>query len=418
MHDVVVIGAGPGGSATAHYLARAGLDVLLLDKAGFPRDKTCGDGLTPRAVNVLQDMGLIEDLKRIGHVIRRFEVFAPNRRATSDVISASRDPHPVSRNEERDRGRDGMPDFSLVVPRLTLDDLIRQRAVHSGARFEPRVHVRDASVERSNGASHVEVKGERDGRSASFLARVAVIATGANTRLLMQTGLLKQQPKVMVASRAYFENVRGLTDAWTLRFDGAPMPGYGWIFPTAPHTANIGVGYFKAGRTTSATGPFKSFLQSPAMREMLAQARQVGPTRGFPLRDDFLTSPTWSERILLVGEAAGLVNPLTGEGIDYALESGRMAASHVRSMFEREDFSKARHEAYDEALRDQFGSLFEFCVKVREWCLRPFVLNALVAMANRRDDLRTRLVSVVLGGAPVRGKLTVGRVARALVRRV
>jgi geranylgeranyl reductase family protein len=399
MHDVAIIGAGPGGSATAHYLAQRGLRVLLLDKAKFPRDKTCGDGLTPRAVAVLQDMGLVDDLKRVGHVIKRFEVFAPNRNSTRDVIAV----------------QDGLPDFSLVVPRLLLDDRIRQRAVDSGAAFWPDAHVLD--VKQGNGTQHVEIKVERDGKAEAHQARMAVIATGANTRLLMHTGILKRQPNVLVASRAYFEGVRGLSDIWTLRFDDVPMPGYGWVFPTGAETANIGVGYFKEGRNASAAEPFKRFIASPPLREMLTQARQAGPVRGYPLRDDFLASPAYAERVLIVGEAAGLVNPLTGEGIDYALESGRMAAQHLAGMFEHDDFSAQRHQAYDAALREHFAPLFEFCIKVRQWCLRPFVLNALVSVANRRDDLRSRLVSVVLGGAPVKGKLTAGRVARALLNR-
>lgn len=399
MHDVAVIGAGPGGSAAAHYLAQRGLRVLLLDKANFPRDKTCGDGLTPRAVAVLQDMGLVDDLKRLGHVIRRFEVFAPNHTSTRDVITV----------------RDGLPDFSLVVPRLLLDDCIRQRAVDSGAEFVPGVQVVDVARADGAGSRHVEIKVERGGKTEAHRARVAVIAAGANTRLLMHTGILKRQPNVLVASRAYFEGVRGLSDIWTLRFDDVPMPGYGWVFPTGAEAANIGVGYFKEGRQASAAAPFKRFVASPPLREMLARARQVGPLKGYPLRDDFLASPTYGERVLIVGEAAGLVNPLTGEGIDYALESGRIAARHLADMFERDDFSMQRHRAYDAALREHFAPLFEFCIKVRQWCLRPFVLNALVSVANRRADLRSRLVSVVLGGAPVKGKLTVGRVVRALI---
>lgn len=398
MHDVAIIGAGPGGSATAHYLAQRGVDVLLVDKADFPRDKTCGDGLTPRAVSVLQDMGLVEDLRRVGHVIRRFEVFAPNGRATGDAV--------VLHN--------GMPDYALVVPRLILDDHIRRRAVQSGARFEPHVLVSTVRVEGSNGASHVEIQGERDGRHVSFQARLAVIATGANTGLLLRTGILRAQPRVMVAARAYFENVRGLTDAWTLRFDGAPLPGYGWVFPIAPDAANIGVGYFKHDRASSALGFFESFRRSPAMQCLLEGATQAGPVRGYPLREDFLTSPTFSERVLLVGEAAGLVNPLTGEGIDYALESGRIAAGHAYSMFERGDFTQHQLANYDRTLRDHFQTLFEFCTWVRRWCLHPIALDLLVAMANRRRDLRRRLMNAVLGGARIQGKLTAGRVIRAL----
>lgn len=396
MHDVAVIGAGPGGSATAHYLAQRGLKVMLLDKAKFPRDKTCGDGLTPRAVGVLQDMGLIDELKPAGHIIKRFEVFAPNGKSTRDVITV----------------HDGLPDYAMVVPRFKLDERIRNRAVQSGADFRQAQIV---DVQRVNG--HVELKVERAGNAETERARIAVIATGANTRLLMQAGILKQPPRVMVASRAYFENVAGLSDIWTLRFDDVPMPGYGWVFPAGNGLANIGVGYFKEGRDASAAQPFKQFIASKAVREMLAQAKQVGPVKGYPLRDDFLTSPTFGDGVLLVGEAAGLVNPLTGEGIDYALESGRIAAQRIAGMFDAGDFSVSQFDAYDASLREHFQSLFEFCIKVRELCLKPFVLNTLVSVANRRTDLRQRLVSVVLGGAPVHGKLTFGRVMKALLKR-
>lgn len=401
MHDVAIIGAGPGGSATAHYLAQRGVDVLLVDKADFPRDKTCGDGLTPRAVSVLQDMGLVEDLRRVGHIIRRFQVFAPNGRATGDAV--------VLHN--------GMPDYALVVPRLILDDRIRQRAVQSGARFEPHVHVNAIHTEGSNGTSHVKIQGERGGRRVSFQARLTVIATGANTGLLMRAGILRAQPRVMVAARAYFEHIRGLTDAWTLRFDGAPLPGYGWVFPIASDAANIGVGYFKHDRTSSALGFFESFRRSPAMQRLLEGAKQTGPVRGYPLREDFLTTPTFGECILLVGEAAGLVNPLTGEGIDYALESGRIAAGHAYDMLERGDFTLQRHTAYDRALREHFQALFEFCAWVRRWCLHPLTLNVLMAMANRRGDLRRKLTSAVLGGASIRGRPTVRQGIRVLVGR-
>jgi geranylgeranyl reductase family protein len=395
MHDVAVIGAGPGGSASAHYLAQRGMQVLLFDKAEFPRDKTCGDGLTPRAVGVLQDMGLIDELKPAGHLIRRFEVFAPNGKSTRDVITV----------------RDGLPDYAMVVPRFKLDECIRNRAVRSGAQF---VQAQITDVQHVD--SHVELKIEHAGKISTERARLAVIATGANTRLLLHAGILKQQPKVMVASRAYFENVAGLSDIWTLRFDDVPMPGYGWVFPAGNGLANIGVGYFKEGRDTSAANPFKQFTASKAVREMLIHAKQVGPVKGYPLRDDFLISPTFGDGVLLVGEAAGLVNPLTGEGIDYALESGRIAAQRIAGMFDAGDFSQAQYAAYDAELRAHFQSLFEFCIKVRELCLKPFVLNTLVSVANRRADLRQRLVSVVLGGAPVQGKLTFSRVVKAMLK--
>ncbi len=140
--------------------------------------------------------------------------------------------------------------------------------------------------------------------------------------------------------------------------------------------------------------------------------------KGYPLRADFTTAPTWSQRVLLVGEAAGLVNPLTGEGIDYALESGRISARHVAGMFERGDFGVAPHQAYDAELRDHFQSLFEFCMFVRDrLCDKAWLLNALVRVANRREDLRLKLATVVLGGRTIRGKLTARRVLKAVLSR-
>jgi geranylgeranyl reductase family protein len=399
MYDVIVVGAGPGGSSAAYFLAQRGLCVLLLDKADFPRDKTCGDGLTPRAVSVLQTMGLADELRRIGHLIRRFEVFAPDGRSTGDTIAIGA----------------GLPDYALVVPRLQLDDCIRQRAVQAGAHFQAGVHVDDVRAEPENGTVRVQVLGERMGRRALFHAQMAVVATGANPQLLRRLGLLSRSPQFIVAARAYFEGVNGLGDAWTLRFDGAPLPGYGWIFPVAPDVANIGVGYFRHARAASAVRPFEAFIRGSALRALLEGARQCGPVKGYPLRDDFLTSPTYGQRILLVGEAAGLVNPLTGEGIDYALESGQVAAEHAAAMIASGDFSDHAHAAYDRALRERYQALFAFCTTVRAWCVRPFMLNLLVRMANRRHDLRRQLTRVVLGGAPVRGRLTLRRAMRALL---
>lgn len=395
-YDVIVIGAGPAGSATAHYAAARGLRVLLLDKSTFPRDKTCGDGLTPRAVRMLADMGVLEALRAVGYEVRRFAVFAPRGHATAAPI-----PH-----------ADPMLPPALVVPRRILDDHLRQRATASGAEFVAPAHV--VALEREQDS--VVITAEHNGRRLHYRAAMAVIATGASTRLLLQAGVLRTQPKVMVASRAYFERVRDLSDVWMLRFDHAPMPGYGWVFPIAPDSANIGVGYFKEDRHTSAHRAFERFVQAPPLRAMLREARQIEAAKGYPLRDDFLTAPTWAERVLVVGEAAGLVNPLTGEGIDYALESGCIAAQHAHTMISSGDFSPAAHHAYDQALRARFQALFEFCWTVRRWAMRPWVLDVLVALANRRTDLRTKLAQVVLGGVPIRGRLTLGRAVRALMR--
>jgi geranylgeranyl reductase family protein len=370
VHDAVVVGAGPGGSATAHFLSAKGLDVLLLDRAGFPRDKTCGDGLTPRALRVLETMGVLDEVRAHGCAVTAYEVVAPNGRATTAPIS----------------GRHK----ALVIPRLTLDHLILKRAIASGAHFESGV-----TVDRVESAS-TEVHIRTDGRT--FAGRVAVIATGAATGVLKRSGILGGQPKAMLAARAYFADMpRELPPRFQLRFDNVPSPGYGWVFPTGPREANIGVGFLPGRTTKTAVQAFEPFAARVARG-----AQQVGPVKGYPIRVDFLTAPTYAQRTLLVGEAAGLVNPLTGEGIDYALESGQLAAEHVVR-----GLTSGVHDIwvsdYDRLLRTRFEKIFRFSEWIRDWYCKPPLLNLLVPLANRRPELRQLLANIVLGEREPRG---------------
>ena len=402
LYDVVVVGAGPGGSATAYYLARHGLKVLLLDKAEFPRDKTCGDGLTPRALAVLDDMGLLPALSQTGCRINGLEIYAPSGRSIAAPIPAS----------------NGRPAYMLVVPRLTLDNTLREHALASGASFQSQVHVTSVTPDHES----VCVKGERAGQTVAFRGRVAVIATGANVKLLQHMGLLAEMPPTMVAARAYYEDLNVLSDRVQLRFDGVPLPGYAWVFPTSPRTANVGAGFFSKGKArqrvlASPQNAFTSFVQTSYLKDTLARARRVSPVKGYPLRVDFTSAPTFSERVLLVGEAAGLVNPLSGEGVDYALESGKVAAEHLIGMFARGDFSREQFEAYDRALRERFQALFQFCDRVREMVRSRLLLDVLVRIAARRTDLKLLLIRIVLGDHTVPEKITYTKILKVLLAR-
>lgn len=371
MHDVAIVGAGPGGSATAHFLAQRGLDVLLLDRSDFPRDKTCGDGLTPRALRVLDAMGILGQVSQRGYPIGGYEVVAPNGKTTTARITSQ--------------------PAALVVPRLTLDELILRTAIASGARFEPRVTVTRIEPSRSNVTVHADAH--------TFQARTCVIASGAATSVLTRSGILAGQPRAMLAARAYVEHATA-ADTFQLLFGGVPQPGYGWIFPVDASTANVGVGFLPRGKHTTASQVYARWAHGRF-------GRQSGPLRGYPIRVDFLRAPTVAERTLLVGEAAGLVNPLTGEGIDYALESGHIAAQHI--------LAERPPRAYHEALHERFGKVFRFSEQVRDWYCKPPLLNVLVPLANRRPELRQLLANIVLGEREPAGFGPLHTLARLLV---
>lgn len=383
MRDVIVVGAGPGGSAAAYYMARRGLDVLLIDRSEFPRDKTCGDGLTPRALGVLDDMGMLGSLSECGWRTSQIAIVAPRGYSVSAAVPAD----------------GGWPSYALIVPRLLLDDAIRERALAAGAAFEGRVRVE--MIER-DGAG-VRVLGERSGAPLVLRARAAVVATGASFKLLMRIGVLERPPQLALAARAYYEGIPDLLPDAQFRFDGVPLPGYGWIFPISGSGANIGAGIFEGGwrarrDPAAARKAFDRFVATPTLARLLRFARRAGPVKGYPLRVDFARAPTYGDRVLLVGEAAGLVNPLTGEGIDYALESGRIAAEHLADRFAVGDLSEAAFAAYDGRLRERFQRLFVFCERTRAVFVNRLLLDGTVRLARRRPDLRQLLTAVVLGG--------------------
>jgi len=392
MYDVAIVGSGPGGSAAAAALARLGFQTLLLDKADFPRDKTCGDALTPRAVRVLDEIGLLPQFAGAQRITEA-AVVAPN-----GAVETSGFPEAPDRRN-----------YLQIIPRLLLDDTLRNYAVASGASFMSPVHVRQIEPR----GNCIESSGEREGQPVSFRARVAIIATGASTGLLAQIGILKRPPPMNLAVRAYFDAVADLIPHQIqFRFDGVPLPGYAWMFPISLTSANVGLGTFalnSAWRGQMAApaprGVFERWLQMPAIRRYLGQAQRRGPIKGYPIRSDFLHAPTYGERVLLVGEAAGLVNPLTGDGIDFALETGRMAAEYLAATFAAGDFSRQALAGYDRRLRRQYSAFFRFCMGFRDLAMsNTQVLNLLLRTIPRFPTIQRRLITIMLGqhlGEPV-----------------
>ncbi len=380
--DVLIVGAGPAGSGLAYLLASQGHAVLLVDKAAFPRDKTCGDGLSPRALRVLRAMGLLPQVLRAGCQVRRIMLFAPNGRPLESAVPVVGD----------------QPDFAAVLPRTILDNLLRAHAASAGAEFRAGVTATDLL---RAGEAVAGVRASTPAGPAELRARVTVLATGASTAVLERAGLLPAPPAFGRAARTYFENVQGLSGAVEFHFDSVPLPGYGWVFPTSATSANVGAGYFvRAGQRPPRASPrqaFDDFVANPYVAGVLRGARATAPVKGYPLRFDFPTVRLAYPGLLLVGEAAGLVNPLTGEGIDYALESAEVAGQVVSQALRAGRPAAELAQRYAQAARARFLRAFENTLRMREVYLRPWVMNRCVAAANRSETLKELLLNVALG---------------------
>ncbi len=377
-HDVVIVGAGPGGSSAAAFLARAGLDVLLLDKASFPRDKTCGDAVSAQGVEILDELGLGTRLRRTGFKTPAVTIVSPSSyRLRTDIPPA-----------------DGLPRYGIVVKRLDLDQMVLDAAATAGATFKDRVHVR--GMERTAGGW--TISGDRGGTRFSAMGRVVVMAVGASLPLMRQLDLVPQKMEFAFAARTYFEDILGLDDSLHIHFDGVPLPGYGWIFPVSATAANVGAGFYRRGPSTptTAAGMLKSFLDFPPLAERFRNARQLAPIKGFPIRTDFHRSRCLADRLLVVGEAAGLVNPFTGEGIDYALESGRMAAQALLDAFQSGDIGRSSLGCYERSLRRRFQMLFRLTYLMRQLYMTPALLDPLIRACAAWPDMARLLISVLL----------------------
>ncbi|MCZ3386298.1 MAG: geranylgeranyl reductase family protein [Actinomycetia bacterium] len=353
--DVIVVGAGPAGSATAFHLAQAGLDVLLLEKTAFPREKVCGDGFTPRAVKQILAMGIDpspangwirnQGLRIIGGGMR-LELPWP------DLAS--------------------FPDYGLVRTREDFDEILASQAQKAGARLHERTAVIGPVLDALGRIVGVSARtSDADGRQGDeveFRAPLVVAADGNSTRLSLAMGIPKRDDRPMgVAVRTYYTSPRHDDDwleSWLELWDGDRLlPGYGWIFGVGDGTVNAGLGILNSS-TAFGKVDYKDLLRrwldTTPEEWGLREENRTQPIRGAALPMGFNRTPHYTRGLVLVGDAGGMVNHFNGEGIAYAMESGAMAAQVIVQALGRPttDARERALEGYPAALKDAYGGYY------------------------------------------------------------
>lgn len=382
-HDVLVVGGGPSGASCAYWLAQAGHDVLVVEKKRYPREKTCGDGLTPRSVKQLEDMGLADELA--GH--HRFDGLRSL--AFGRTLELKWPDHPE------------FPTYGYVVTRKDLDALVAERAQKGGATLWQEAEA-VAPLTEGDAVIGAAVKRKETGVTEEVRARYVVVADGANSRFGRALGTNRNRAYPLgLAIRGYYTSPRH-DEPWIeshldLRDrEGNNLPGYGWIFPVGDGRINVGIGLlstFKKWKDVNTSHLMASFAETAPASWGIRPETSCGPPTGGKLPMAFSVAPSIGPSHLVIGDASGAINPFNGEGICYAYETGRMAAGAVGTALSSGD--PAALQAYPRQVAAEYELYFKVARAFVKIIGHPQLMRALVSTGMRSRTLMEWILRIM-----------------------
>ncbi len=370
--DVAVVGGGPSGGAAAQYLAMRGHSVLVCEKKDFPREKTCGDGLTPRAVKVLSEMGLSDELQTWERV-QGLRVHSARRSLEL--------PFPVLKD---------WPGYGLVKPRKELDKIVLDHAEVSGAKVLYHTQAKTPLFNKGVLSGFIAKRGDDE---EEIRAKWVICAEGAATKFGRSLGRERDPGYPMgLAIRQYFKSPMehsGWFEAYLgVRSDDAALPAYGWVFPVGDGTVNVGVGLlstFGDWRNVNLHELQHHFLQQlPTEWEINEQTVCSKPRAGRL----FMGGSIWPPHgpgFLMTGDAAGMINPCNGEGIAYGYETGRIAARHIDEALR--SGTEVSLAGYTRELDDIYGSYYRLGRRFVKVIGHPAIMEKLVSLGMQSKAL-------------------------------
>jgi menaquinone-9 beta-reductase len=371
-----VVGGGPAGAAAGFWLAKAGHDVCVLERKAFPRDKTCGDGLTPRAVHQLREMGLEPAIAARHH--RHNGLRAEAHGITLDLPWPD---HPV------------FPSYGYVVRRRDLDGLVAEQAAAAGATVRESSEVL-RPLTRDGHVIGALVKDKASGETREVHARYVVVADGSLSRFGRALGTARDKSYPQgIAIRGYFESPLS-ADPWIESCldvhdrDGRSLPGYGWIFPLGDGTINVGIGLlstYKGYRDVNTTHLMSEWAATAPERWGIDPDAMLAPPTGGRLPMAGSVSPKLGPNWLVVGDAAGSINPFNGEGIDYAYETARMAADLIDEAIVSGTGQPLQR--YTTMLDDEYGLYFRVARSFARIIGQPVLMRELTRVGMRSQSL-------------------------------
>ena len=365
--DVVIIGAGPAGATAADQLAAAHYKVLLLDRKKFPREKVCGDGLLSDTLRCLDTMGIGKSIRSNSRQVNTCSIFSPSRNKVD------------------------VPGEYLTIKRSILDTIVAQNAVEQGAVFAFG-EVKKLVTESDGRVSFTIQLSDR-----RYRARIAILATGANIRLLRQLNWPAPKKPDAVALRCYVRSAYPI-DRLIVSYDQSIVPGYGWIFPLKDNEYNVGCGIrhrYAQKANINLKKAFSNFVEAfPLARELMSQSDRRTTLQAAALRCDFEGAhPIVNGPIVAVGETIGTTLPFLGEGIGKAIESSQMAADAVSAALDSDDLSKLNQ--YSQKVESQLKPRYHGYRMAEKWLSRPWLNDFVIGRFGSSSYAQEMLAGMI-----------------------
>ncbi|HII54001.1 hypothetical protein AUJ13_02885 [Candidatus Micrarchaeota archaeon CG1_02_49_24] len=451
-YDVIVAGAGPAGAAISIYLGRMGYSVLLLDKASFPRDKICGDGISGKSLRVLKELGLDKQIEATLHSDMYGVIFSSPKGTTINILYPQNSGDtttegerggtetvlsPGSRNPKglgsRVQGLEQDPRLKTQNPRPetiilrvpsgyccrreVFDNVIFQEAKKHSTVIE-KFQVNDLIIEDGyvKGVKGTDLATKQE---KSFRAKLVVGADGATSLVTRKLGLDNPDDKhLVVAVRAYYEGVAGMTGSIEIHFVESILPGYFWIFPLENGKANVGIGMLASDmkkKKLNLQEAMAAAISDPRFRHRFANAKPITEIKGWNLPLGSKRKKNHGNGFIILGDAASLIDPFTGEGIGNALFSAKLASGVVDRALRENDVSEKSLSEYEELLRKEVDPDLKTSYDMQRAGKIRWLLNMVVDKAAKNKEMQDLLSNTLADNVDKRTLISPGFIIRAML---
>ena len=392
-YDMIIVGGGPGGATTALYAEQVGLKALLVDKKHFPRDKICGDAISGKSISYLKELDLLDELDNSPQEFVDSVMFSSPKNSS---VTIPLPPNAKSISQ------------GYVCRRMVFDNIIFQAAKKKVDTLEGFSVV---DVLKSD-EQVVGIKGKlEDGTEKEITGKIVVGADGFSSIISRKMGLYEHDPDhLLVATRAYYRGITGLSNAIELHYIKSILPGYFWIFPLENGLANVGLGMVHRAlkkKGVRLKHAHVAATEAPEFRERFKDAELLGDIQGWNLPAGSKRRTIHGNGFLLVGDAASLIDPFTGEGIGNAMCSGKIAAQTVAGLCRNgNDFSAAALATYPKDLWKALGGELNLAYKLQRTARITPLVNMIVDRASKNQEVRKWMSDMMAGTVSKRDLLS------------